>query len=213
MKTDDVIDDLTRDLAPVSRHALPLRLALGVGVGSVVSALVMVLWLGIRPDLMQATATSAYWMKFGYTALLALFAFWATERLARPGSQADWAFAGIGAVFLILFAMASMQMMHTPPDARMPLMMGHSAMVCPWRIAILSLPIFVGAIWSLRSLAPTQLILAGAVAGLASGALGAWIYAFHCDESAAPFVLTFYTLGIAALGAAGAVIARPLLRW
>jgi hypothetical protein len=43
--------------------------------------------------------------------------------------------------------------------------------------------------------------------------LGAWIYAFHCDESAAPFVLVFYTLGIAALSALGALIARRLLRW
>ncbi len=213
MKTDDVIDDLTRDLAPVPRHALSLRLALGVGIGAAVSAIVMVVWLGIRPDLMQAAATRAYWMKFFYTALLAIFAFWTTGRLARPGSRADWAFAGIGGVFLILLAMAAMRLMHAPPDARMPLIMGHSSHVCPWLIAVLSLPIFVGAIWSLRGLAPTRLILTGVIAGLASGALGAWIYAFHCDESAAPFVLTFYTLGIALLGMAGAAIARPLLRW
>jgi hypothetical protein len=213
VKTDDVIDNLTQDLAPVSRHALPMRLALGVGIGATASVIAMVLWLGIRSDLMQAAATRAYWMKFFYTALLAIFAFWATGRLARPGSRADWAFAGIGGVFLILLGMAAMRLMRAPPGARMPLIMGHSAHICPWRIVILSLPIFFGAFWSLRALAPTRLILAGAVAGLASGALGAWIYAFHCDESAAPFVLTFYTLGIACLGAAGAAIARPLLRW
>ena len=67
----------------------------------------------------------------------------------------------------------------------------------------LSLPICAGTLWSLRALAPTHLIVAGAVAGFASGALGAWIYAFHCDESAMPFVLIFYTLGIALVGATG----------
>lgn len=86
-------------------------------------------------------------------------------------------------------------------------------MVCPWRIALLSLPVFVGTLWSLRALAPTRLVLSGAVAGFASGALGAWIYAFHCDESAAPFVLIFYTLGISAVGAAGAALATRILRW
>jgi hypothetical protein len=213
VKTDDVIDDLTRDLAPVSPRALPLRLAVGVGAGALVSAFAMLVWLGVRPDLMQAAETPAYWMKFGYTALLALCAFWAVSRLARPASHADWALIGIGGVFLFLLVMASMRLMEAAPDARMPLIMGHSAKVCPWRIAILSLPIFVGAFWSLRAFAPTRLVLAGTVAGLASGALGAWIYAFHCDESAAPFVLVFYTFGMALLGALGAAAARPLLRW
>jgi len=86
-------------------------------------------------------------------------------------------------------------------------------MVCPWLIVAVSLPIFAGTFWSLRALAPTRPVFAGAVAGFASGALGAWVYAFHCDESAAPFVLVFYTLGIAALSASGALIARRLLRW
>jgi len=173
----------------------------------------MWLWLGIRPDLADVMTTSAYWMKFGFTFALAVFAFWATERLARPAAQTGRPLAGAALVFALLLAAASVQMMKSAPGTRMPLMMGHSAMVCPWLIVAISTPIFAGTFWSLRSLAPTRLVFTGAVAGFASGALGAWIYAFHCDESAAPFVLVFYTLGIAALGAAGALIARRLLRW
>ena len=51
------------------------------------------------------------------------------------------------------------------------------------------------------------------MAGLLAGAFGAWIYAFHCDESAAPFVIIWYTLGIAAIGALGGLLGRTLLRW
>jgi hypothetical protein len=104
-------------------------------------------------------------------------------------------------------------MMHTEPSARMHLLMGHSAMVCPWLIVALSLPIFAGTFWSLQPLAPTRPVFAGAVAGFASGALGAWIYAFRCDETAAPFLLVFFTFGMAVVGLAGALVARRLLRW
>jgi hypothetical protein len=99
------------------------------------------------------------------------------------------------------------------PDARMHLMMGSSANVCPWRIIVLSLPILVGALWGMRGLAPVHLVRAGLAAGVLAGAAGAFVYAFHCDESAAPFVAIFYTLGIAAAGVIGAVLGRFALRW
>lgn len=213
MKTNELIDSLSTELAPVSRNAFVARLALGIGAGAGVSALAMLFWLGVRPDLMHAMTTPSYWMKFWYTALLAFFALWATVRLARPGSKADWAFVGAVCVFLVLTARAGFVLMEAPSADRMPLIMGHSAKVCPWLIAVLSVPILAGAIWSVRGLAPTRLLAAGAAAGLASGALGAWIYAFHCDESTAPFIFVFYTFGIGLLAAAGAIIARPLLRW
>jgi hypothetical protein len=92
-------------------------------------------------------------------------------------------------------------------------MMGRSHTVCPWRIAILSLPIFASVFWSLRRLAPTKPVLAGAAAGLLAGAAGAFVYAFHCDESAAPFVVLWYTVGIALVGLAGGLLGRFLLRW
>ncbi len=213
MKTDELIADLSETLAPVPRHAVLLHLAQGVGLGALVSFLIMWTSLGFRPDLSHAVDTSAYWMKFFYTLSLALFAFWATERLARPSSKAGWPLFGVAFVILALTFLAGMQMMHTPADKRMPMLMGHSSHLCPWLIAMLSIPIFVGTFWSLRTLAPTRIVRAGAVAGFASGALGAWIYAFRCDETTAPFLLVFFTLGMAVVGLVGALIARRALRW
>jgi hypothetical protein len=213
VKTDELIADLSTTLAPVPRYWVWLRLAQGVGAGALVSFVVLWAWLGFRPDLAHAVDTSMYWMKFFYTLSLALFAFWATERLARPARTAGWPLLGLAVVIFALTALSGMKMMHAPPDARMPMLMGHSSRVCPWLIVILSAPIFIGTFWSLRSLAPTRTVLAGTVAGFASGALGAWIYAFRCDETTAPFLLVFFTLGMALVGLAGALIARRVLRW
>jgi hypothetical protein len=114
---------------------------------------------------------------------------------------------------VVLLVLAFIQIDGVSHAARMHLMMGASANVCPWRIAVLSLPVFAGAFWALGKLGPTRLVVAGAMAGLLAGAFGAWIYAFHCDESAAPFVIIWYTLGIAAIGALGGLLGRSLLRW
>jgi hypothetical protein len=91
--------------------------------------------------------------------------------------------------------------------------LGNSWALCPLRILALTGPVFLGLLWSLRQLAPTDLRSAGAAAGLASGALGALLYCFRCPESSALFVVTWYTLGILAAGALGALAGPRLLRW
>ncbi len=47
------------------RRAVGSRLALGLGVGAVLSVVVMVLWLGVRADLMPAMMTGPFWMGGG----------------------------------------------------------------------------------------------------------------------------------------------------
>ncbi|HUO93379.1 MAG TPA: DUF1109 domain-containing protein [Rhizomicrobium sp.] len=213
MKTDELIENLSETLEPVPRHWVLRQLLEGVGAGALVSFLILWVSMGFRPDLATAIHTSAYWMKFFYTLALALLGFWATERLARPSSKAGWAFLGIALVIFALTVLSGMQLMHAPAAARMPMIMGHSSRVCPWLIIGLSVPIFAGTFWSLQKLAPTRTVLAGTVAGFASGALGAWIYAFRCDETTAPFLLIFFTLGMAVVGLAGGLVARRVLRW
>jgi hypothetical protein len=213
VKTDELIDNLSTGLAPVSRGTVALRLALGIGCGAAVSALLVWLTLGIRPDLHAAMGTSAFWMKFFYALAIAVIGFWIVERLARPGvragAQAKLEIAPLAAIFIL----AGVALMRAPADARMPMMMGHSATVCPWLIAGLSLPVLIGGVWALRGLAPVRLLQAGFALGILAGAVSALVYGFHCDETAAPFVAIFYTLGIAASGLIGAAIGRLALRW
>jgi hypothetical protein len=114
---------------------------------------------------------------------------------------------------VVMGALALAQLASTPAEMWMPMLLGGSYQVCTRSIVLISAPIFFGLFWALRALAPTRLTLAGAVAGLLAGATGTFIYAFHCTESAAAFVAVWYTLGIVAVGALGALLGRLLLRW
>lgn len=213
MKTDELIRTLAERARPIRRGAMVLRLACALLAGVVVSFAVMIPWLGVRPDLQEAVGTTSYWAKFIYPLLLALAAFWATERLARPGGKARVQGLAMLAPFAAIAALAAIQLLTAPPAEHVPLWLGDSYGECPWRILVLSLPILAAIIWALRGMAPTRLTLAGLAAGLAAGAAGAWVYAFHCSETAMPFLATWYTLGVVVTGAFGALIARPLLRW
>jgi len=213
MKTDALIEHLSESVAPVRTGAALRAITIGLAAGCAVSFAIMVAWLGIRPDLMIAMGTMAYWMKFFYTLLFAVAGLWTLERLSRPGAATRAQMILEALPFAVLAAWSAMRLMMAPADTRMPMLMGSSHQVCPWRIVILALPIFVGVFWSLRRLAPTRPWISGAAAGLLAGAAGAFIYAFHCDESAAAFVALWYSIGITAVGALGAVVGRLLLRW
>ena len=213
MKTDDLIAALSQDLAPVPRRAVGGRLALGLGAGVAVSFALMVLWLGMRPDLMPAMMTAPFWMKFAYAFAVAVFGFGLIDRLARPEGEGGMFGPLILAPLAVMIALAIYQLAGATEAQRMALMMGGSSRICPRNIVILSLPVFVGVFWALRALAPTRLTLAGAAAGVLAGAAGTVIYAVHCTETAAPFVAIWYTLGIAAMGLLGAALGRLMLRW
>ncbi|HEX4710707.1 NrsF family protein, partial [Phenylobacterium sp.] len=64
MKTDELIRSLTGELAPVAPGAAARRIALGLALGALASAAIMLAWLGLRPDLALAVSTPMFWMKF-----------------------------------------------------------------------------------------------------------------------------------------------------
>lgn len=213
MRTDDLIVALASDSRPTSRHTVSRTLALGLALGGVVSIAVMVLWLGVRPDLMDAMGTGPFWMKFAYALSVAALGFGLVDRLARPDGDGGIFGPMLLAPLAVMIALAIFQLWGVPEDLRMKMVLGATYQVCARNIVIVSAPIFLGLFWALRSLAPTRLTLAGAVAGVLAGAAGTFVYAFHCNESAAPFVAIWYTLGIVAVGAIGAFLGRSLLRW
>jgi len=69
-----------------------------------------------------------------------------------------------------------------------------------------SLPPLVVLLCVMRAGAPTRPALAGAIAGMLSGALGAGAYALACKNDAGLFVALWYPLAILALAALGAAL-------
>ncbi len=212
VSTNALIDSLTEQVAPVSARAVQGRLLRGLLIGCALTALAVV-GLGLRPDLSQALYGSAIWMKWGYTLSIALVAGVGVTLLARPERRdVRWLWLALVPV-LLLAALAVAQLATTPMTEWRALWLGNSWQRCSLCVALLSVPIFGGFLWAFRSLAPTRLRLAGTVAGLAAGASAATLYGFHCPETSALFVLTWYSLGILVAMAIGAVIGPRVLRW
>lgn len=211
--TDELIARLADDVRPVRRSALPRRLVLGLAIGAIIAFAVMVPWIGLRPDYPAAFADPVFWSKFAFTLLFAGFGFWAAERLSRPGGSIRLPVIGVMGL-VVLTGIAGMgQIMLSPPEAVRDLMLGGTALVCPFYIVALSVPIYAAIIVVMRRLAPTNLTLAGFAAGLAAGSASSWVYAFHCGESGLPFITLWYTAGILAAALLGAVLGRWVLRW
>ncbi len=212
MKTDELIAHLSADLEEAPAHYVGRVLAMGLGLGFLLSAILMLTAMGPRPDLAVAMTGGAFWMKLAYTLSFAALGLWLVERLGRSDASARKPTLLLLVPVILLLAVAIVQLM-TPGVNRHHLVMGDSWRVCALDILTLSVPVFVTVFWALRKLAPTRLALAGAGAGLLAGAAGASVYAFHCVEYTAPFILIWYTTGIAAAALIGAGISRWALRW
>jgi hypothetical protein len=213
MNTEELIQSLASDVKPVSRHAVGHRLALGMICGAVVALVLIVAWLGLRPDLAMAVQGFPLWMKLAYTASLGIVAVAATTSLARPESKGlRWLWL-LAVPILLLAGIGVGELVYAPTGASVAMWLGESWKVCPWIVLALSLPIFVGLLWSYRRFAPTHLRAAGATAGLSAGAWAATLYCLHCPEVSAMFVLTWYSLGIGLATLLGALVGPRLLRW
>jgi hypothetical protein len=211
VKTDELIEALALDAGPVRK--ISPRLMAAAGLGGLIAFGLVALWLGFRPDIAQAPATRMFWMKAFYTTLLALGGFWAVERASRPAGSPRKGLILALSVFALLVAVSLWRFMGAAPDDRMPMLMGQSWRICTLNILVLGLPILAATLGVVRGLAPTRLTLAGAAAGLFSGGLGATIYGLHCPEHAMAFVAIWYTLGVAAVTAIGALLGPWVLRW
>ena len=213
MDTEQLIQSLARDVAPVSSHMVQRRIGLGIAVGGITSLLLIGALYGFNPELDLAVQHAPFWIKWSYTLSLAVCAAVATSRLARPVSgQLGWLWMlALPVAALMLIGVLSLS--SVPSAQWQTVWLGQSWHSCSRRIFMLSLPIFIGLIWSFRSLAPTRLRLAGASAGLTAGACSAVLYSLHCPEVSALFVLTWYSLGMLLATGAGALLGPRLLRW
>lgn len=210
---EQLVDRLVADLKPVAAPRIGRRFVLGLGLGLVFSIALVGLFLGYRPDMATASLTPIFWIKLFYVGGIGAISLWAAGRLSRPGGRTGDAIAWLPLPVLVMATLATMALISSPAAARPHLIMGLSARVAPWRILAASIPPLVGLTWAMRGLAPTRLVFAGTMVGIAGGGFGAVSYAMHCSESATPFILIWYTMGVVACGLLGALAGPRLLRW
>lgn len=211
MKTQDLIDALTADLAP--RKTLSAALLPALGLGFAATAMLFLAGFGPRPDLLAALDSLRVLAKPTVALLLAVAALGAVLRLARPGaSLGAWGPALLAApAAAALFSAIELSVL--PASAWPAAWLGANALVCLVAVPALAAPTLAGLIYALRLGAPVRPRLAGAVAGLASAGLAAGLYALYCPDDSPLFVATWYTLAALITAGIGALAGRRWLRW
>jgi len=213
VKTDDLINALSRGVEPAQRQRWRLNLAVTLIAGLIVAALLVSIWLGVRPDI--GAARMPVMMKAMFSALAAALILPVAVQLMKPGRPLGWRLGAIG-LFIGVCAIATMTaLMGEMPETRWQAWMGGQGRA-PWcvvLIPILAVPAAALLTWFMRAFAPTRITLTGAAIGALSGGVSAMAYAMYCPTDSVAFVTTWYTLAIAVCAALGALVGSRFLRW
>lgn len=211
MKTDDLIRALAADSTP--RQPPQAAAILALSLATVVAAAVFFSTLGLRPDFDSAAQTIRFLFKFVVTLLLAATAFITLYRLSIPGASIAKPLRFLWVAPTLLAGAVLLELAVIPRAGWEPRLIGSNARLCMTFIPLIALGPLIAFLGFLRSAAPTRPMLGGAVAGLMAGAVAATFYAAHCPDDSPLFVVTWYSLAIAILTLAGAMLGRAVLRW
>ena len=99
----------------VEPHALRRRYAIALGWGALATVFLMVVLLGVRPDLAEAARLPMFWMKPAFPALIFVAALLAVTRLSRPGVRLGRIPAAIAAPILAVWVLAVMILLGAAP--------------------------------------------------------------------------------------------------
>jgi len=213
MKTDDLIAMLATGVAPVDPQLAAKRFRTGLGAGVLGALLLLLSLYGLNPQLQEVARLPMFWGKLAYPASLATIALLLAQRLSHPGVPLGRAPAALLLPILAIALLAIWVLAQAAAPQRPALLLGQTWKTCALSIALVSTPVFVAVLWIMKGLAPTRLRHAGAAAGLLASTLGALVYALHCPEIEAPFLLVWYGAGMAIPVAVGALLGPKLLRW
>ncbi|WP_035647102.1 NrsF family protein [Bradyrhizobium sp. ORS 285] len=212
MDTDQLIRSLAADNA---QRVLPVGIimALALMAATPVSTAMLLIGLGIRPDIWLAVRNPFFDLKFVVTTALAIPALIISVHLSRPeASLHGWGWLLIAPIVVLIGGMTA-EMMLPQRAPMMARLVGHNSMLCVSAIPVLSLPILGAALFGLRHGAPSRPAVAGGIAGLVSAGIAATLYAAHCTDDSPLFVATWYTIAAVVVAGLGALIGRRVLRY
>jgi hypothetical protein len=213
MKTEDLVSLLSTGAEAVDLRVPSRRWLLALAGGALTAFFLTAGLLKLNPALWHETSEPMFWVREIYCAVLGVLGFVTAVRLARPGLRPGLAAMGIPVAVIAMSVLAVVTLVAASPQNRVRLILGHTAGVCPFLIALVAAPLLIALLWVMRSLAPTRLRWAGAASGFAAGSVGALVYTLHCPELAAPFLAIWYLLGMLIPTAIGAWFGPRLLRW
>lgn len=213
MKTDDLIAMLGTNVERVDHRevARTVRVALAVAIAAALGSTLFL--LGARTDLNEARAWAFLVLKLAFTTEIIALSSNYLIRVARPGGERKMPTVLVALPFIVIMVLAAISLVFAPSSHWNRMVVGDQWLECLLSIPIIAIVPFAAIVWAVRRTAPTDLVRAGALAGLVAGGVSAAGYALHCADDLLPFVALWYGGTIAMCTLAGAILGPRLLRW
>lgn len=211
MKTDELIRLMAED-APV-RFRFGRQAFMALVAGTLAALALLLLSVGIRPNLGQALETARVLFKVAETLLFAILAARLVFLVGRPGASLKAAATMLLLPLVLLGAAIVAELFALPPDAWRRNLMGSHPVFCLVFVPLLALLPLAAFLIALKQAAPDDPGMAGAVAGLAASGIASAVYAWHCQDDSPLFLATWYGVATVVVTATGYMAGRRLLRW
>jgi hypothetical protein len=213
MKTDDLVTMLSANVEPVERGLVGRTISIAAAAAAVIALCLTLVGLGVRADLTTTRAVVFLLLKVVFALMVVGVAVGYLTRLARPGARQGISPLAIAAPFAAVALLGAISLGGTPSSHWNRMILGDEWLECLLSIPIIAIVPFAVTIFAVRRAAPTNLVRAGAVAGLVAGGISAMAYALHCTTDSLPFVAVWYGATIVLCTLAGAALGPRLLRW
>lgn len=202
---------LARDAGPEQPPKARGRLVLTFVAGLAAAVLIVVVGIGVRPDI--GAAHLPILLKALFSAAASASVLPLALRLSKPGRPLGRRLFAVLAFVGIAIAATAIALAGEPPGQRMQAWLGGGFPWCLVLIPLLAAPTAALLVWFMRVFAPTRLTLTGAAIGGLAGGVGAMAYAMYCPVDSVAFVTTWYVVAIGLCAAIGALAGTRILRW
>jgi len=213
MKTDDLVAMLSANVEPVGSGLVGRAISIAVAAGALTALGIMLVALGVRADLTTTRAVVFLSLKLAFAVAVVGVAARYLTTLVRPGAERGISPLAIAAPFAAIALFGAISLGDAPSAHWNKMILGDEWLECLLSIPIIAIVPFAVTIFAVRRAAPTNLVRAGAVAGLIAGGVSAVAYALHCTDDTLPFVAVWYSGTIVLCTLAGAALGPRLLRW
>ena len=213
MKTDDLVEILSTNLEAVDWREVSRTILLAAGLGALAALAVMMLLFGLR-DVSDLRAWIFLAVKFAFTGAIIAVSLAYLVRIARPGGERRVSMILVAIPFAVAVVALALSLALAPVSDWPAMVLGRHWLLCIACIPLNAILPFAAIIFAMRQFAsPTHLARAGALAGLAAGAISAFVYALHCTDDSLVFVALWYGLTMALCTVVGALLGPRLLHW
>ncbi len=202
MSTDQLIALLVADLKPVDSNRVVRSLLIAIAVGAAAAFGAMLITFAPRPELLDGSNLKLLLVKSFFASSVAGIAAVFLTKIVRPGAQLHYSPGLVLVPFVGMVGVAARALASVPFNAWPGMIVENDSLTWVLAIPLLSALPFVILIRALRVGAPTDLALAGEMAGLVASGIGASACALFCVEQSVSSIAIWYGLpiGIGAFG-------------